>query len=69
MIYFISFLSLLSLFCIYMFVRNIFIYNFYNKIFKKSLELYDKLPSYEYMFFHFWVWPLDRFLPKEGQRD
>jgi len=28
---------------------------------KKSLEEYDKLPSYNYMIYHFWIWDIEKF--------
>jgi hypothetical protein len=51
-----------------------------SNIFKKNMELiesgkyndktkyrYDVFPSYNYMLWNFWVWPLDKFLPKENK--
>ena len=27
----------------------------------KSLEEYSKLPSYDYMLYHFWIWDVEKF--------
>ena len=40
-------------------IRNTWVYN-------KSLEAseegyYEELPSYDYMYYHFWVWDINKF--------
>ena len=31
------------------------------KPFSKALEEYNKLPSYNYMIYHFWIWDIEKF--------
>jgi hypothetical protein len=27
-----------------------------------DMDVYDKLPSYEYMLYHFWIWNVEKFI-------
>jgi hypothetical protein len=33
--------------------------------YKLGYSRYDRMPSYNYMMYHFWIWPLTKFLPKD----
>lgn len=61
------FFTILFIFNMYMLVRQgeVFVYRL-DKI-VNDFENYKKLPSNNYMLWHFWVWPLDKFLPKEEE--
>jgi len=50
----------------YYLFRNYRVYEYRTKLlWEKPLpNRHSFLPSYDYMLFHFWVWPLNRFLPK-----
>lgn len=60
--------TLTTFFCSYMLIRNKEIFNFRWKMIDKDNNKYKQLPSYDYMMWHFWVWPLDKFLPKENNQ-
>lgn len=61
-------INLMLLFCIYMLFRNNKVYNFREGLLDQAyyegrdFDWYDSQPSYNYMMFHFWVWPLSRFI-------
>lgn len=55
----------------YMRHRNDCVFKFRNAILDKceadrsQMMVYRKLPSYETMVRRFWIWPLEKFLPKD----
>jgi hypothetical protein len=57
------------IFCNYMLRRNDKIYEFRLNMIKEDFNHYEKLPSYDYMLWYFWVWTLDKFLSKEKKHE
>ena len=52
--------------CLLMFYRNNWVYRERSKILDLKpisigLEEYHKLPSYDYILFHFWIWDIEKF--------
>ena len=54
---------LMLIFFTYLYLRIEIIFNFMISMIK--LGKYEQLPTIDHMLFKFWVWPLDKFLPKE----
>jgi hypothetical protein len=59
----------------YMLFRNSCVFSYRMKVLdqckrENSLASYDKLPSYNYMMYKFWVWPMSSFekQPEQQQR-
>ena len=48
-------------------IRNYWVYNRIKEVLfssddaKKNLKEYDRLPNYFFMFYHFWVWDIEKF--------
>jgi len=57
------------LFCLYMNIRNDWVYKQRTKLLKHSFNEYLMLPTYNYMFYKFWVWDINKFLKKIDIKD
>lgn len=55
---------LIFTFClgVLMLVRNEWVYRVRKIMSHENPELYDKLPSYDNMMIHFWVWNINKFI-------
>ena len=51
-----------GLFCAYMLVRNHYVFEYRKNLLWSDSDAYYRLPEYEHMLYHWWVWPLSRFL-------
>ena len=52
---------------VYMLFRNQWVYNQRIYLINTNFDLYLKLPTYDCMMFKFWVWNVDKFLPKKTE--
>lgn len=53
-------------FCPY---RNYWVYKTRMKLLDENYEKYKQLPSYHFMFWHFWIFNVDSFLDSMKSRD
>jgi hypothetical protein len=42
--------------------RNYWVFQMRIGILQHDVDVYDRLPSYETMFFKFWIWDINKFL-------
>ena len=50
---------------IYCLIRNDWVYRVRIRMIDTDYELYKKMPSYDYMMHRFWVWDVNKFMPRE----
>ena len=66
-IYLISISVIVTFVCIFSVIRSNWVFNRIIEVLNssddigKNLDEYDKLPGYFFMFFHFWVWDIEKF--------
>lgn len=46
----------------FMLIRNNWVYDERVKLMHRNMDDYNSLPSYNRMFFEFWVWDIERFI-------
>jgi hypothetical protein len=55
-----KFYAIMALFVIFLFIRNEWVFRKRIGLIPNYLE-YKKLPSYDYMMWHFWIWDIEKF--------
>ena len=64
------FMVLICVYLLYMLVRCWHVYDYrVNAIYDRDPNRYKNLPSYDYMLFRFWVYPLSRFERKTKRKE
>ena len=61
LIYVAGTLVVAGLACVYILIRNEYVYRYRTRLLIADFERYQRLPSYDRMVYRFWVWPLSRF--------
>ena len=52
-------------FCGFMLIRNHWVFKNRCKLIDSDFVAYKKLPSYDYMFYRFWIWDMKKFKQRE----
>lgn len=71
---------IVTVFCVYILIRNQLVYIYRGRFidffyeedpdgYASGRRFHDALPSYDEMFWKFWVWPLSKFYPAYRNRN
>lgn len=55
------------MFSTYLFCRTEKVHKFRVNMIWEDYDTFNKLPGFDYMILHFWVWPLNRFIPPNAE--
>ena len=67
MIILLFFLLAFTLFWILILFRNKWVCRERISLIWEDYDSYDRLPSYHYMLFHFWVWDVKKFIKEKNE--
>ncbi len=67
---FINFLMIVLLIgilvCFFALMRNNWVYSVRVRMIHEDFEKFKRLPSYDHMMSRFWIWNVNKFLPRNG---
>jgi len=53
--------AIVMLVSVFLFIRNEWVLKERISVIENNYQLYEKLPSYDYMVLHFWIWDIEKF--------
>jgi hypothetical protein len=56
-----KFYAIMAFCAIFLLIRNEWVFRKRISVIENNYQSYKKLPSYDYMMWHFWIWDIEKF--------